>query len=160
MSVLVVLEQRGGKWNRMSFEALAAARKIAESLSSPVTAAILGSDIDALSAEAARYGAAKLVSVSHPLLANYTPEAYTSALEQLTKALSPKVVVFPHTYQVRDFAPKLATRFGKSLVSDVIDIKAENGSVIYVRQLFQGKLNADVRSNGDPQFVSVQAGAF
>jgi electron transfer flavoprotein alpha subunit len=69
-------------------------------------------------------------------------------------------VVFPHTYQVRDYAPKLATRFGKAFISDVIDMKTDGGKATFVRQLFGGKLNADVRASSDPQFVSVQAGAF
>ena len=160
MSVLVVLEQRGGKWNRMSFEALRAAGKIGESLGVPVRAAVLGANIEGLAKEAARYPIAKVHAVDHHLLGDYTPEGYTAALEQLVKAVQPKAVVFAHTYQVRDYAPKLATRFRKALVSDVVDLKAENGSVIFVRQLFQGKMNADVRAAGEPQFVSIQAGAF
>jgi electron transfer flavoprotein alpha subunit len=73
----------------------------------------------------------------------------------------PEVVVFPHTYQVRDFAPKLATMFEKPFVSDVVGVRREEGALILVRQFFQGKLNADVSLAGDsPQFVSVQSGAF
>jgi electron transfer flavoprotein alpha subunit len=82
------------------------------------------------------------------------------ALEQIIKQLTPEVVVFPHSYEVRDYAPKLATRFGKALISDAVDVKTEDGHVIFVRQLFQGKLSADVRAQGHPQFVSIQAGAF
>ncbi len=160
MSVLVVLEQRGGKWNRMSFEALAAGRKIAEGLGMPVQAAVIGAGVDGLANEAAGYGVEKVFALEDALLGDYTPDGYTTALEQLLKAHSPRVVVFPHTYQVRDFAPKLSTRFGKALISDVVDVKTEAGSIAFVRQLFQGKLNADVRAEGDPQFVSIQAGAF
>ncbi len=160
MSVLVVLEQHGGRWNRMSFEAVAAGKKIAESLGAPLQAAVLGSDIDGLANEAARYQFQKIFALDNPLLAKYTAEGYTAALQQLIDARQPKAVIFPHTYQVRDYAPKLSTRFGKALVSDVVGLKTEGGQVIFVRQLFQGKLNADVRADGDPKFVSVQAGAF
>jgi electron transfer flavoprotein alpha subunit len=160
MSVVVVLEQRGGKWNRMSFEALAAGQKIAQFENVPVSSAVLGADIEKLAQEAAAFGVSKVYGVDDALLGDYTPEGYTTALEQLIKSVQPRTVVFPHTYQVRDFAPKLATRFGTALVSDVVDVKAGNGSAIFVRQLFQGKLNADVRAGGNPQFVSVQAGAF
>jgi electron transfer flavoprotein alpha subunit len=160
VSVLVVLEQRAGKWNRISFEALEAGRKIAQSLNLPVRAVVLGSAIDGLASEAASYEVSKLLLLDHALLARYTPEAYTAALEQLIKAEQTKVVVLPHTYEVRDYAPKLATRFRKPLVSDVIDVRADGTEVTFVRQLFQGKLNADVHVNGDPQFVSIQAGAF
>jgi electron transfer flavoprotein alpha subunit len=159
MSVLVILEHRGGKWNRMSFEALEAGRKVGESLAVPVQAATLGSGTDELAREAAAYDVSKVFALDHALLAHYTQEAYTAALEQLIKAEQPKVVVFPHTYQVRDYAPRLATRFGKALISDVIDLRAD-GQLTLVRQLFQGKLNADVHATSDPQFVSIQAGAF
>lgn len=160
MSVLVVLEQRGGKWNRMSFEALRAGQKIAETLGVPLQAVVVESGIDGLANEAAGYNVEKVYALDDPLLGDYTPDGYTAALEQLVKAQQPRAVVFPHTYQVRDFAPKLSTRFGKALISDVVDVKTEGGSAVFVRQLFQGKLNADVRSAADPQFVSIQAGAF
>lgn len=160
MSVLVVLEQRGGKWTRISFEVLSAGKKIADAAGVPLEAALLGSGIGGLAAEAAQYTLAKVYAVDNPLLADYTPDGYTRALEQLIKAKQPKYVLFPHTYQVRDFAPKLATRFGVPLVSDVVDIKAEGASIQFVRQLFQGKLNADVEASGDLQFASIQAGAF
>jgi electron transfer flavoprotein alpha subunit len=160
MSVLIVLEQCGGKWNRASFEALTAGQKIAEALAARAQAAVLGSGIDGLAQEAASYGLEKVFALDHDLLGSYTPDGYAAALEQLIKAQNPQIVLFPHTYQVRDFAPKLSTRFDQALISDVVDVKADNGSVTFVRQLFQGKLNADVKPAGEPQFVSVQAGAF
>ncbi len=160
MSVLVVLEQRGGKWNRASFEALEAGRKIGQSLGIPVQAVVLGSGIDELAKEAASYDVSKVFALDDPLLARYTAEAYTAALEELIKAEQPKAVILPHTYEVRDYAPKLATRFGRALISDVVDVRADGDQITFVRQLFQGKLNADVQAKGDPQFASIQAGAF
>ncbi|MGI8960430.1 MAG: electron transfer flavoprotein subunit alpha/FixB family protein [Bryobacteraceae bacterium] len=160
MSVLVVLEHRSGKWNRISFEALEAGRNVGKALAMPVQAVRLGSGADELAKEAAAYDVSKVFALDHPLLAHYTQEAYTAALEQLIKAVQPKLVVFPHTYQVRDYAPRLATRFGKALISDVVDLRIDSGQLTAVRQLFQGKLNADVHATGDPQFVSIQAGAF
>jgi electron transfer flavoprotein alpha subunit len=143
----------------MSFEALAAAQKIGQVLSQPVQAAVLGSGIDGLTQDAATYPVDKVIELDHSLLAQYTPDGYTAALEQLIKAVQPAIIVFPHTYQVRDYAPKLSTRFGKPLISDAVDVKVD-GSLAFVRQLFQGKLSANVRAAGDPQFVSIQAGAF
>lgn len=160
MSVLLVLEQRGGKWNRASFEALTAAQKIGATLGAKAHAAVLGSGLNGLAQEAARYDVEKVFALDHDLLASYTPDGYAEALEQLIKTHKPQVVVFPHTYQVRDYAPKLSTRFKQPLMSDIVDIKAEGSSVTLVRQLFQGKLNADVKPAGEPQFVSVQVGAF
>ena len=160
MSVLVILEQRGGKWNRMSFEALAAGRQIAESVAQEIHAAVFGSGIDALASEAARYDVQRVFAVDDALLAQYTADGYTVALEQLIHAQQPEMVVFPHTYQVRDYAPKLSTRFGKALISDVVGVKTEGGHTAFTRQLFQGKLNADVAAAGAPQFITIQAGAF
>ncbi len=99
--------------------------------------------------------------IEHELLAHYTPDGYTIALKQLIEAHKPTYVIFPHTYQVRDFAPKLATALNRVLVSDVIGHRIDNGALVLVRQLFQGKFNADVRFEGEPPyFLSIQAGAF
>jgi electron transfer flavoprotein alpha subunit len=158
VSVLVVLEHRGGKWNRQSWEALAAGAALASLLGTACEAVVLGANALQLAKEVR--GAAKTFAIEHPLLAEYKPDAYTLAMEQLIKAVQPLAVVFPHTYQVRDYAPKLATRFGRPLISDVIDIRQENGGITFVRQLFQGKLNANVTATGHPIFLSVQAGSF
>lgn len=161
MSVLVVMEQRAGSWNRMSFETLAAGQKIAEQLNVPVYAAVVGENAGTLAQDLAKYQLEKVHSIEHDLLRSYTPDGYTAALEQLIRAHLPKLILLPHTYQVRDFGPKLATRFGTVLVSDVIGHHVENGRVTFVRQLFQGKMNADVTLAGDgPHFASIQAGAF
>ncbi len=108
----------------------------------------------------ARYGAAKVFLLDHALLADYTPDGYSLALEQLIRKVQPDVVIFPHTYQARDFAPKVAARFGKPLVSDVIGVNAADKSATFVRQLFQGKLNSEVKFAEGPAFISVQSGAF
>jgi electron transfer flavoprotein alpha subunit len=160
MSVLVVLEQRGGKWNRQSFEALAVGQRMAEAASTNLQAVAMGGSVDALAREAAAYGADTVIALEHPLLNEYTPDGYTAALEQQIRDINPTTVVFPHTYQVRDFGPKLATRLGQPFVSDVVDIRVESGHPVFVRQLFQGKMNADVEGAGAPALLSVQAGAF
>jgi electron transfer flavoprotein alpha subunit len=150
--VLVVMEQRGGVLNRMSLEALAAGQALAAMVGGECSAALLGTVGVAVS------GATKVYSVEHALLKDYTADGYVIALEQLVKKLAPSYVVFPHTYQVRDFAPALATRFGQVLISDVTGIHA---GPVFVRQLLQGKLNADYKQVGNgPCFVSVQAGSF
>jgi len=161
MSVLAVLEQRGGQWQRMSFETLAAAQQIAEELGTTASAAVLGHGIEALANELAAKRLDKVYALDHELLKEYTPDAFTQALAAHIKLLDPTIVLFPHTYQVRDFLPKLATRLGRVAVSDVIGHRVENGKLTLVRQLFQGKVNADVRFAGDgPHFASLQAGAY
>ena len=120
--VLVVLEHRGGAYNRMSWEALAAGQQIAAASGQPLSAAIVGSDLEVLNSELASKKLDKGYRVEHALLKNYTADGYVSALEQLIKKLEPSYVVFPHTYQVRDFAPRLATRFGQVLLADLVEI--------------------------------------
>ena len=97
--------------------------------------------------------------VEHPLLKTYTADGFSIALHQLIRNQSDtKWVVFPHTYQVRDYAPALACRMGEVLIGDVTGI--EDGPV-FTRQLMQGRLNGSYRHSGNgPCFVSVQAGAF
>src|SRR5262249_14943288 len=100
-------------------------------------------------------------AVQHDLLENYTPDAYTAALRQLVAKAAPKVVLFPHTYQVRDFLPKLATALDRVAISDVVSHRVEGRQLVLVRQLFQGKVNADVRwASEAPNFASLQAGAY
>jgi electron transfer flavoprotein alpha subunit len=161
MSILVVMEQRAGEWNRMSFETLAAAQQLAGELNTTASAAILGQGVDALATELAGKQLDKVYAVEHELLKEYTPDAWSSALRQLIAQVKPGYVLFPHTYQVRDFLPKLATAMGKVAVNDVVGHRVVGGGLVLVRQLFQGKVNVDVRFAGDaPHFASLQAGAW
>jgi len=165
MSILVVMEQRavGGPaaWNRMSWETLAAGQQLARELQQPVSAAVLGQGIEGLAAELAQKQLERVYVVEHDLLASYTPDTYTAAVRQLVEKIRPDVVIFPHTYQVRDFLPKLATALGRVAVSDVVAHRVEDGKLVLVRQLFQGKLNVDVRFSGEPPYLaSLQAGAY
>lgn len=161
MSILAILEQRAGAWHRMSWETLAAAQQLGKDLQQPVSAVVAGSDVSGLAAELAGKQLERVYAIEHELLKDYTPDGYTAALRQLLESAKPRVVLFPHTYQVRDFAPKLATALGRVLVSDVVAHRVESGQVVLVRQLFQGKMNVDVRFVGEPPyFASVQAGAY
>ncbi|MEO8049892.1 MAG: electron transfer flavoprotein subunit alpha/FixB family protein [Acidobacteriota bacterium] len=161
MSILVVLEQQSGQWHRMSWETLAAGQQLGATLGEPVETALLGKSLGALANVPATRKLAKVWAVEHDLLDSYTADGYAAALELLIQKTQPKLVLFPHTYQVRDFAPKLATRFSQVLVSDVIAARVETGAITFVRQFFQGKLNGDVRVSGaGPVFASLQAGAW
>ncbi len=161
MSILAVMEQRGGVWNRRSFETLAAARRFATELDTTAGAAVLGHSIGHLAAELASQHLDKVYAVEHALLQDYTPDAYTIALRQLVELVKPSIVLFPHTYQVSDFLPKLAASLGKVAVSDAISHRVDHGKLVLARQLFQGKVVVDARFAGDPpHFASLQAGAY
>ena len=161
MSILAILEQRAGAWHRTSWETLAAAQQLGAELQQPVSAAVVGNDVSAAAGELAGKRLERVHAVEHDLLKEYTPDGYSAALRQLIALVKPRVVLFPHTYQVRDFAPKLATTLERVLVSDVVAHRVEGGELVLVRQLFQGKLNVNVRFAGEPPyFASVQAGAY
>ena len=159
--ILVVTEQTAGVWNRMSFETLAGGQQLSRTLGKPVSAVVFGQATGALAAELAGYRLDQVVALDHDLLGSYTADGATGALAWLIARLQPEIVLFPHTYRVRDFAPCLAARAGQTLLSDVIGFRVEDGSLVLQRQLFQGKLNADYAASGQGTvFVSLQAGAF
>jgi electron transfer flavoprotein alpha subunit len=159
--ILVFIEHRNGVLNKTSIEAIAAAQSLAPQLQQTVTAVLLGGDIGALAQEIAKYDLAKVVTATNAALADYTPDGYTDAMEQVVKQLDPQLVVMPHTYLVRDYAPKLAARFGKSLISDCIRAQVSGSSITFTRRIFLGKLDADVVSDGAaPVFGTFQSGAY
>jgi electron transfer flavoprotein alpha subunit len=161
MSVLAVLEHNGQAWHRMSWETLAAAQQIARELNTTASAALVRTGGRAFAEELARKQLDKVYLVDDQSLEQYTPDGYSLALRQLIERVKPALVLFPHTYQVRDFLPKLATALGKVAVTDVITHRVDNGQLVLVRQLFQGKVNADVRfATEAPNFASLQAGAY
>ena len=161
MKILVITEQRQGKWNNASFETLAAAEQIAKETSGTVTAVVIGKGVSALAGEVAAKDVNEVLAVEHDLLEAYTPDGYCVALKQVIESAKPDLVLFPHTYQVRDFAPKLAAQLGKGMIGDCIHYRHEGGKLIFVRQMFQGKTVADVTFVGTaPWFASFQSGAF
>jgi electron transfer flavoprotein alpha subunit len=156
--VLVVIEDRSGKISRISWEAVAAGQKLAASLGLPLSTALIGSQTESLAAETSTKFSGKVLRVEHPLLAHYTADGFTLALHQLIQSEAPAYVVFPHTYQVRDYAPALAARLNEVLISDVVSIA---DGPVFTRQLLQGRLSGNYRHTGSgPCLVSVQAGAF
>jgi len=158
---LVFVEHRNGALNKTSLEAIAAAQSLGSQLQQPISAVLLGSDVGALAPEIAGYDLVKVVTATNDKLAEYTPDGYTDAMERVVRALNPQLVVMPHTYLVRDFAPKLAARFGKSLISDCIRAQVTRGSITFTRRIFLGKLDADVVSDGEPPvFATFQSGAY
>lgn len=156
--IWVVLEDKDGRISRASWEALGAGHRLAALTGQPLQAAVIGDRTEALATEAAAKSAIKVARVEHPLLNRYTADAYTIALHQFVQAEKPDYVVFPHTYQVRDFAPALAARINEVLISDVVAI---GEGPLFTRQLMQGRLTGSYRHKGSgPCLVSIQAGAF
>lgn len=159
--ILVIVEQREGKLNRVSFETLTAAQAIARDTGWPLEAAVVGSGVGDVAKEVASKKVGKVYDVESAELAKYTPDAFVAALKPFIESKRPALVIMPHTYQVRDFAPKLATSMGRALLSDCTAYKKSGDKLVFVRQMFQGKFAADVSFAGEPpHFVTFQAGAF
>jgi len=160
-TILVIVEQHQGKLNRVSWETIAAAQAIAADTGWAVEAAVAGNDVAALAAEVAAKKLAKVYAIDSPQLERYTPDAFAAGLKHLITAKHPKLVLLPHTYQVRDFAPKLATQLDRCVISDCTGYKRDAGKLLFTRQMFQGKFSADVSFGSDaPWIATFQNGAF
>jgi electron transfer flavoprotein alpha subunit len=160
-NILVFIEHRNCVLNKTSLEAIAASQAIAKDLGLKVTAVIPCDKDCGLAQEIAGYDLEKVIVAKNEKLATYTPDGYADAWEQVIKTTSPQYVVMSHTYQVRDFAPKVAARLGREVVGDCIRYKHEGGKLTFSRRIFLGKLDADVTIGGEaPYFVTFQSGSF
>ncbi|HWW87056.1 MAG TPA: electron transfer flavoprotein subunit alpha/FixB family protein, partial [Vicinamibacterales bacterium] len=159
--LLVIAEQRNGKLNRASWEAIAAAQQIAASTQEPVAVLVAGASLGPVVDELRTAQVQEVLALEHTALDPYTSDGLTIALEQAVSQLSPGHVLFPHTYQTRDFAPKLAARLDRAILTDVVAVKPSDGGIAFARPMFQGKLMADVAPQGPPpHLVTFQIGAF
>ena len=149
--ILVIAEHRDGKLNRATLETIAAA----QSAGGPIKVAVLGSGVDAVAAEIAAADVAEVIAVDDAALKDYTADGFVLALQALVDAEKPERVFLPHTYQTRDFAPALAARINRPLVTDCVAVKGSG----YVRPMFQGKLQADIAVEG-AHLATFQIGAF
>jgi electron transfer flavoprotein alpha subunit len=161
-TILVIAEQREGKLNRVSWETVTAAQAIAAETGWSIEAAVFGSSVGSIAQEIAGKKLAKVYAVDSPKLAKYEPDGTVAALKALIQQKQPRLVLMPHTYQVRDFAPQLAAALARTLVSDAVGYRKDgDGKLLFTRQMFQGKFAADVSFACDPpHFVTFQSGAF
>jgi electron transfer flavoprotein alpha subunit len=149
--ILVVAEHRDGTLNRATLETIAAAQQTDPA----VKVIVLGSSVDEIARQVGVAAVAEVIVVDDAALQQYTADGFVLALEQVIAAEKPDRVFLPHTYQTRDFAPALAARVKRPLVTDCVAVKGDG----YVRPIFQGKLQADVAVDG-PHIATFQIGAF
>jgi electron transfer flavoprotein alpha subunit len=159
--ILLFIEQRDRVLSKTSFEALVAAQALASDLGQSLAAVVFGQGVSGVAQEAARKKLDTVYLVEDAALAEYTPDGYVPAFRQVIEKLSPNLVIMSHTYQVRDFAPRLAASLAKPMVPDCVGVRTEAGQPVFTRQLFQGKINADVRVTAPaPVIATFQAGAY
>jgi electron transfer flavoprotein alpha subunit len=159
--ILVFIEHKNCVLNKISLEAIAAAQSIGKDLNLKVSAVIPCDKDCAIAQEISQYNLEKVIVAKNEKLGIYTPDGYADAFEDIIKQTNPQYIVMAHTYQVRDFAPKVAARFGRELVGDCIRYVNSGGNLTFTRRIFLGKLDADVTVGGDaPYFVTFQSGAY
>jgi electron transfer flavoprotein alpha subunit len=159
--ILVFIEHKGGVANKSSIEAIVAGQTLGSELQQPVSVVVLGDDISGLAQDLAAYNVEKVICATNAKLSDYTPDAFAEGFEHVIKRVNPSFVFMTHTYQVRDFAPKLAARFGKGMISDCIRARVDGGKIGFTRRIFLGKLDADVVSDAQaPVFATFQTGAY
>src|SRR2546422_11039107 len=120
-------------------------------------APLVGSGVTKLANEIWDKKVPKVFAIESPKLEPYTPDAFVTALKQFLSSHPSKLVLMPHTYQVRDFVPKLATVMGRTAITDCVGYNKNGDKLAFTRQMFQGKLAAEVTFACDaPLFVTFQ----
>ncbi len=159
--ILVVAEQRQGQLNKVTWETLVAAQQLAAAVGQKLRVVVMGKGVNAIAEEFSGKRLDEVLLVENDLLADYTPDGYALALQQVLQQASPYLVLMPHTYQVREFLPKLATSVGRGVIGDCVGCRKDGDKLVFIRQMFQGRTNADITLAGDPPyFATFQAGAF
>ena len=151
MDILVVLEDNRGSLHRMSKEAIAGAQKMNGSIS----ALAIGSNADALAAELSGIDLTEVITVSHDIVSSYNADGYSDVVSQVIKSESPKTIVAGHSYQTRDFMPRVSAKLDIPFIPDIISM--DDG---IVKQVLNAKLNALVTTSADQVILSFQSATF
>ena len=161
MDILIVLEESNGQIHRMGLESIAAGQRLSDEMGLTTGALVLGGNADGLADQASKYQLGEVLKVNDALLEAYSADGYSEAVKQIIDQENPTYVLFGHTYQVRDYVPRLSAKLNKPFLVDNIAIRVENGQPIFTKQMFNAKLSADVEANGSgPFLVSFQSAAF
>ncbi|MGE7918502.1 electron transfer flavoprotein subunit alpha/FixB family protein [Viridibacillus sp. NPDC093762] len=152
--VLVLGEVREGSLRNVSFEAIAAAKKV--SGSGEVVGVLIGDAVANLAQELIQNGADRVVTVEHPHLKQYTSDGFSQAFMAVTEQEQPEAIVFGHTALGKDLSPKLASKLQSGLVSDVTDIEGEDDSVVFIRPIYSGKAFEKVQVKEGIVFVTIR----
>ena len=152
MNILVVLEHNQGSLHRLSKEAIVGAQKLGDS----VSVLIMGEDLDLIRGELCTYDLKKVLIVNHELISNYSAVGYSEVIKQTVESFSPNIVIAGHTYQTRDFMPRVSARLGIPFIPDIISLSDKK----FVKQILNAKLNAEISSSSSQLILSFQSAAF
>ena len=161
MSILIILEDNNGKIHRMGLESIAGAQKLASSTGLKTSAVVMGSNADALADEASQFDLGEVIRIKDELLSNYSSDGYAHAVKQIIDSESPTYVLFGHSYQVRDYVPKLSSKIMKPFLADNIALNVDGDTMTLTKQMFNAKLFSDVApSDAGPHLISLQSAAY
>ena len=161
MNILVVLEDNNGAIHRMSLEAIVAAQKISSKLKSKITVLAMGKNADSLALEASKYELNEILKINSSSLNSYSSDGYAIAIEQIILENDFRYVFFGHTYQVRDYVPKISAKLMRPFLADNIKMSISDGSIEFTKQTFNAKLLADIQTSDSGLYlVSFQSASF
>jgi len=154
--IFVITEQQDGAFRKVTFETVSEGRRIADGLNTDLTAVVMGSGVESITAELEKYGADKILVADDPVLAEYTTDAYTNVLANIIKPLDPELIIIGASTQGKDLAARLAARLDAGMAMECVAVRLENSGLVITRPMFGGKVLADVEIEGTPKIVAVR----
>jgi electron transfer flavoprotein alpha subunit len=160
--ILILLESKEGLPDKKTLEIIQGGRQLAKDLGAALTGVIVGDETAAIAEAAASYGLGKVYRLEHPLLKDFQPDAWVSALEWLCKEIQPKVLLISHSFIGKEVAPRLAYRLNTELTSDCLALKADpqDGLLIRTKPIYGGNALAALKCPGLPQMVTLRKNVF
>ena len=152
MKTLVILESNRGTLHRLSKEAIVAA----QNLGGEVSALAIGKDADIIASELENVQLKEVLIVKNKFVESYSADGFTEIISQVIVDETPENIMLGHTYQTRDFAPRLSAKLDIPFLPDIIS--AQDGK--FIKQVLNAKLNASVLPLKDQKIISFQSAAY
>jgi len=161
MDILIVIEENNGKVHRMGLESITAAQTMAKDRGLSIAALVMGSNADELATQVSNYDIGEVLKLEHDLLSSYSSDGYAEAVKQVVEKESPKYVFFGHTYQVRDYVPKISAKLMKPFLVDNVLMNSDGEETVFTKQMFNAKLYSDmIPMDEGPLLISFQSAAY
>ncbi len=160
MNILVFAEQRDAKLKKSSFEAVSAARTVANQLSGSCVALVVGSGVEGVAAELGAYGASRVIVVDSPKLARHSNSAYAKVIAEIARKEQAGIVILPASQMGKDLAPRVAVKLEAGLASDCVALRVENDDVIATRPVYAGKTLLEVKVKTPVKVFTLRPNVF
>ena len=161
MDILIVVEDNNGKIHRMGLESIAAAQSISKDKGFSIGVLVMGGNAEGLATEVSKYDVSEVLKLNNDIISSYSSDGYAEAVKQVIEQENPKYVFFGHTYQVRDYVPKISAKLMKPFLVDNVSINKDGEKFIFTKQMFNAKLYSDiVAEDNGPLLISFQSAAF